>query len=592
MAQRRLFWHFYVWFLVITLLSVAVISIYATGAFDKFFYQNIQQNLQIRANLVGQLIEPYYTSGDFDKLDKLCKQIGKSVGIRITVIEDNGKVLGDSQEDPAVMDNHSLRPEVLEAKSKGFGLNTRFSDTIKSMLIYAAVSYKISNGESIIVRTSLPIDDFNARRNAVFMRIIQFGIIIAVILAAISLLISNHISKPIELIKEGAQRFAKGQLTSELAMPKSKELASLAGAFNKMADDLNQRIETISSQRNLFETVLSSMTEGVIAFDSEGQILSVNDAACDLLEINKADINEGKNNSIEEALRDAEIQQFVKRCLISSQPLELEMVFGSNREKFLHIYGRRMTGFKNGDFGAVVVFNDITRLKQLENIRRDFVANVSHELKTPITSIKGFVETLMDGAIDNKDDAQRFLDIIKRHSDRLTAIIEDLLLLCRIQEQGQDRKIRLESADIKRCIESAVGTCSAKAKDKNITISIESPSIPAQVDSFLIEQAFVNLIDNAIKYSEPDKEIKITAASSETNISIHIQDNGYGIAKEHIDRIFERFYVTDKARSRNLGGTGLGLAIVKHICQSHNGSVSVRSQLGKGSIFTINLPKI
>jgi two-component system phosphate regulon sensor histidine kinase PhoR len=256
------------------------------------------------------------------------------------------------------------------------------------------------------------------------------------------------------------------------------------------------------------------------------------------------------------------------------------------------VRGTALLGPQERRIGAVIVFNDDSRLRRLENLRRDFVANVSHELKTPITSIKGFAETLLDGALKNPEEAERFLKIIARHADRLNAIIEDLLMLSRLEQDGKEG-ILLEMADINGILQSAVDVCSPRSAAKKITIDVSCPSgLIASVNRPLIEQAMINLISNAIKYSADEKEVKVSARASDGGVLLQVQDHGIGIETKHLDRLFERFYRVDKGRSRHEGGTGLGLSIVKHIAQAHGGTVSVQSRYGEGSVFSIFLPSV
>jgi two-component system phosphate regulon sensor histidine kinase PhoR len=275
--------------------------------------------------------------------------------------------------------------------------------------------------------------------------------------------------------------------------------------------------------------------------------------------------------------------------LNNQQPAETEIRLFTDTENYFQVHGTTLAA--GGETGAVIVLRDMTRMRRLEDVRRDFVANVSHELKTPVTSIKGFVETLLDGAIQEPEQARRFLEIIAKHTDRLNAIIEDLLSLSRLEEDSDRRRISFQRERLLPILKAAAELAKVKADEKKISITIScDEQQAAKVNSILLEQAVLNLIDNAIKYSEPGDEIKVAAWQQDNTVLISVEDRGSGIATEHLERIFERFYVVDKGRSRKLGGTGLGLAIVKHIAQVHGGSVTVKSALGKGSTFTIHLP--
>ncbi len=588
MIRRRLFWHFYIWFIAIIVFSLGIVSISSSTAFRNFFYSSTEDNLQNQAMVIRNILQDEIFQQNYDYIDKVSKSIGQQTQTRITVVLADGTVVADSFEIPAQMDDHSDRPEILQAWDKGLGIATRFSNTLNHNMMYTAIPVKRDNEIVAFIRTSMDVGHINSSLNTILWRIAGLGLGIAIIAAIISFVVSRRISEPIEKMKENAEQFATGNFDNNIQVPKTRELEALAISLNKMAKQLKERLQTVTSQRNELEVVLSSMAEGVVAIDAQSRVISMNRTAGQLLDV---EIDNVEKRSVEEVIRDSKILQFIKDALESSEPITMEIASGEKREKYLHVYGRNLEQKLGTDPGAIIVFNDITKLRQLENIRRDFVANVSHELKTPITSIKGFVETLLDGAVNNKDDAQRFLSIIARHTDRLNAIIEDLLILCRIQEEDQAQRLTLEQANIKTCIQAAVETCSMKAKKKQVEIVIESPDIICRIDPFLIEQALVNLIDNAVKYSDENKQVEVTAEQNEKEIKISVQDHGYGIPSAHLERIFERFYVTDKARSRKLGGTGLGLSIVKHICQSHGGRVEVQSNIGQGTRFEIIIPK-
>ncbi len=356
-----------------------------------------------------------------------------------------------------------------------------------------------------------------------------------------------------------------------------------------MAVELREHIDTVMRQRNEIEAVLSSMVEGVIAVDMEERVISMNHAAARMF---RCDLAEVQGRSIQEVVRNTVLQQFVKNALSSQEAVEKEIVLSSDIDRFLNGHGTLLRDAEGKQIGALIVLNDVTRLLRLEKIRREFVANVSHEIKTPITAIKGFVETLRDGAVENHEDAERFLEIIGKHVDRLEVIIEDLLSLSRIEQEAEREKVVLDEGRLKDVLETAIQVCEAGAIAKKIGVELScAEEIVAKLDPQLLEQAIVNLIDNAIKYSNDGGTVRVEALQRESETIISVRDQGCGIEKEHLPRLFERFYRVDKARSRQLGGTGLGLAIVKHIAQAHGGRVAVESIPGKGSTFSIHLPK-
>jgi two-component system, OmpR family, phosphate regulon sensor histidine kinase PhoR len=333
------------------------------------------------------------------------------------------------------------------------------------------------------------------------------------------------------------------------------------------------------------------MIEGVLAIDREEKILRLNQAAATLLDL-QPDAVVGRR--IQEVLRKPDLQKFVTEAMRSTHPIEAEMrLLIRGEERFLQTHGAPLRDAGGREIGVLVVLNDITRLQRLENVRRDFVANVSHELKTPITAIKGSVETLLGGAIEEADSAPRFLEIIARQADRLNAIIEDLLALSRIEQEEEKSGIQLTEINVAVVIQSALQSCQVKAQDKQVQLSVDCPAdLQCQANAPLLEQALVNLVDNAIKYSNEGGAVQIAVHAVATDLEITVRDFGCGVAREHLPRLFERFYRVDKGRSRKQGGTGLGLAIVKHIVQAHGGQITVDSTPGEGSTFTIRLPAL
>ncbi|HJX34966.1 MAG TPA: ATP-binding protein, partial [Desulfatiglandales bacterium] len=419
-------------------------------------------------------------------------------------------------------------------------------------------------------------------------KIILGSLIIALLGSMVSLIVSRRISRPIEKLKEGAGYFIKGDFNYRLPVSDIEEIASLNHSMRDMAQQLHARIDTITQQRTEIEAILSSMVEGVIAVDTDERIIIMNNAAARMFGCDPSLV---QGRIIQEAVRNSHLQQFISETLSGEKPVEREIGISAGEEQYLFGHGTLIRDIEGETIGALFVFSDITRLRRLENIRKDFVANVSHEIKTPITAIKGFVEILMDDGKKNEEDVKHFLEIISRHANRLEAIIDDLLKLSRIEKDAETEGIQLMESGIKDVLESAIQIIRPIADSKGVEIGIFcDDGLIARINPPLLEQAVVNILDNAIKYSDEKMPVTIEAKRDTKEILIHITDNGRGIEQEHLPRIFERFYRVDKARSRALGGTGLGLAIVKHIIQAHGGHVSVTSTPGKGSTFTIHLP--
>lgn len=588
MSQRRLLWQIYPAYLLIVIAALAIITVYLSQLLPEFYNNQVAGDLRARAGLVKQQILPVLKEPDFGGIDELSKILGRNSSTRITVILPDGRVIADSDEDSEKMENHGDRPEFKDALEKGMGRSLRFSSTLGEEMMYLAIPIEEQGQILAVVRTAIPATAIHRELKKIYNRIFLSTLIIAVIAAGFSLVISRKISRPIEQMRDTAQRFASGELDLRVPVPKQIELAELADSLNEMARQLQRRFETITKQRNESEAILSSMVEGVLAVDSSSHIVSVNQAAASFLGID-ADKAQGRN--VEETIRNPDLQKYVQDILSEAVPGETDIVLSGPPERIVRLDGAGLTDSHGNRSGAVIVLSDMTRIRHLENLRRDFVANVSHELRTPITSIKGFVETLQEGAITEPKEAERFLRIIARHSDRLNAIVEDLLTLSSLEEGSEQRKIAFEKKSVRPVLVSVIELSSVKAEEKNITIDLDcDKDIHAKMNAALLEQAVLNLVDNAIKYSEPASRIQIRVRKEDGMVTVSVRDNGCGIAKKYHERIFERFYVVDKSRSRKLGGTGLGLAIVKHIAAVHGGKVTVESTFGQRSTFTIYLP--
>ncbi|MGE0434020.1 MAG: ATP-binding protein [Planctomycetota bacterium] len=391
----------------------------------------------------------------------------------------------------------------------------------------------------------------------------------------------------LRVVRLGVERMARGDLTARLRLPEASELHSLVSAINHMASQLDERLQALARHYNQQQAVFASMEEGVIAVDHTERVISLNAAAATLAQV-ASSAPEGR--PYYEVLHLAALQRFVADTLESREPIERDIELIGSADRLLRCHGTLLRDTDGRNVGAVIVLHDITRLRQLEDMRRDFVANVSHELRTPVTSIKGSAETLLDGAVNNPTTAQRFLGIIVRHADRLSAIIEDLLSLSRLEQDGQDN-LRRERVPLARVLRNVADLCAPRCKGHQIqldcTVGLEVDAAP-----HLLEQAVLNLVDNAIKYSPTGGTITMRGVLDGDEIALSVIDQGPGIPAEHIPRLFERFYRVDKGRSRLVGGTGLGLAIVKHIVQAHGGRVEADSTPGVGSTFTIRLPHV
>lgn len=586
MRRKKLLWHLFPFFLLVTLVTMVAVTWYSSRSWRLFFLEQTAADLETRARLVESRIGGEAALANGPGIDKLCKELGKITNTRLTVILPSGKVLGDTEEDPARMDNHGDRPEIQEALARRVGVSTRFSFTLGHSRLYVAVPLQDQQRVIGVVRASLAMTAIEQALRAFYLKIILGGLAIVLVVAALSFFISRRLSNPLENLKRGALRFAQGDLSRKLPIPQTEELASLAEVLNDMASKLEDRINALIRQGQMQKAVLSSMIEGVIAIDAEKRLIALNPAGARLLEV---DSEATLNQNIQEAVQDPQLRWFINRTLSAQDPIEEEVAI-NNGKQVLQAHGTSLRDGEGTNIGVLIVLYDVTHLRQLEHLRRDFVANVSHELKTPITSIKGFVETLLAGALKEPENSENFLRIIARQAERLNEIIDDLLSLSRIEQDAERGRIFLTVQKIKGVLEAAIQVCEPQATAKGIAVHLHCPDdLRARINAPLLEQAVLNLVDNAVKYSEPHRQVQVEAEGAGAKVIIRVRDQGSGIKPEHFPRLFERFYRVDSGRSRQSGGTGLGLAIVKHIAQAHGGQVTVESTPGKGSIFSLHL---
>ncbi|MEI7435533.1 MAG: ATP-binding protein, partial [bacterium] len=469
------------------------------------------------------------------------------------------------------------------------GKAVRFSDTMRRTLMYLAVPVWSDGKVVAVARVSLPLSMVGWTLQSVYRQILFGGLMVAILFAVVAYYLARRISRPLDEMRITAEQLAHGDLRARVALPKGAEMQSLARTLNQMAAQLSERMDTITRQSDEQKAVFASMVEGVLAVDGDGRILDLNLAAARLLDLAPEQV---RGRSMQVAVRNIELQKFIAGTLAVGDPAEAEIVLYGNEERFLQLHGTALTNPSGQKIGALVVLNDITRIKRLETVRRDFVANVSHELKTPITALRGCVETLSDPAQRNPDDDKRFMSMMGRQVERLSAIVEDLLSLSRIEHDAEHKRIPLESGTVCDLLRRAAQSFARTAAAKEIDVAVECHGdVAAPINAPLLEQAVGNLIDNAIKYSGERTQVVVSGTVNGNDIEIQVSDKGPGIEKKHLARIFERFYRVDQARSRSLGGTGLGLAIVKHIALAHGGSVAVASTPGQGSAFTIRIPR-
>ncbi len=576
-------------------LSYIFLVTMVTGSFYIYFSHSLQKGMieESRANLASQSQLARLLVVRDEKVtspQQLAKSIGTVIKARVTLIAPDGTVIGDSdlgQERLAGVENHLHRPEVQEALKNGIGTALRYSDTVRTSMLYSAATYG-SGATGGIIRLAVPLEYLASTRNALHGLVGGAAAVTILIALLFSYILSNLTSKPLRDMAAAAAHIGKNGNTSKIPVVSRDEIGMLATVLNEMSERIEEQVQRLSAEKQRLDTILRSMGEGVMVTSPEGVITLVNPAFRRLFSISgevegKKLVEISRHPDLLEAsneLGKPDVNELVRE--ISIEPKDIILL--------THWVPLNVNGFRQG---IVAVFHDITDLKKAENMRRDFVANVSHELRTPVTVIKGYAETLLDGALESDPArALRFVEIISNHSDRLTNLINDILTLSSLETK--DAMIELNPLDIARTIAKACVLLQEHAAEKNIAILNESVSgsLPrVMADQGRLEQVVVNLLENAIKYTSEGGTVRLFTEDDGEFVRVSIADTGIGIPFKDLPRIFERFYRVDEARTREQGGTGLGLAIVKHIVQLHGGAVSVTSEPGKGSMFSFTLRK-
>ncbi len=506
-------------------------------------------------------------------------------GVRVTVIASDGQVLADSQSDPLTMENHAGRPEIQDAFAKGNGQSIRRSATINRDLLYYAVRQPVPGGTPAVLRFALPLQTVDEVLWEFRKRLWLASVVVLLVTGAAALLISRSFSDRVDRLTAFSRRVAEGDFRPIDADRSGDALEALAVSLNETAARLDRTIRTLTEERNLSSAILGSMVEGVAVVNASERLLFANPGFEEILDL---DVPPQSGSALVEIVRQTELLEAVRQVLKGEPRVETEIVTGTLRQRFFAVTVAAVTAAETS--GAVIVLHDITELRKLERVRRDFVANVSHELKTPLTAIQGFAETLLAGAIDDPKNRVRFLEIILDHSRRLARLTDDLL---RLSKMDADRlELEVQRLGVPHFVESCVETAQRPAAEKDLRISVNLqdrlPDIAA--DRRRLAEVLQNLLDNAIQYTSPGGQIMLSASADAGEVKFTVSDTGIGIPQADQPRIFERFYRVDVARSREVGGTGLGLAIAKHLVEAHGGRIWVESEVGQGSQFYFTVP--
>jgi two-component system phosphate regulon sensor histidine kinase PhoR len=583
---------FFIGIVTVLLLGAVISGGMSARMVEDRYKRNIEENLITELGLIRELIGEKLIY-ERDNLDKYTAEIKSIINARITITDAKGDVISDTEYEYTAMDNHALRPEISEALKGGIGKAVRFSDTLKADQLYIAQPVFRDGSVIGVIRLSRSLHEIN-----ILIRRLYSNVFIGILAGlAVSLLlgyrVSMSITKPVKEITYTASQIASGQLDKRVNLTGKDEIGVLAASINNMASKLNDTIMSLQDKNTKLEAIMSSMVNGIIAVDKEERILFINPVAVELLNIKEEDII---GRHLLQVVRSNVMDDYLKVLLQGKMYFDTEIVIDYPEEKTLKLFANPiMKTVEGGVVGVIITIQDITKLRKLERMRTEFVTNVSHELKTPLTSIKGFAETLKNGAIEDKEDAVRFLDIIEAEAERLHRLISDILSLSELEQKKN--KMIAEEIEIDIIVEEVVSMLKTQADKKKIELihKVQKDIKRLTGDPDKLKQMLINLVENAIKYT-PEKGCVTVEACNASDpeggdmIAFNIMDNGIGIPRQNIPRLFERFYRVDKARSRKIGGTGLGLAIVKHIVILFNGEIEVQSELGRGTTFTVTLP--
>ena len=574
---RKLFWSA----CLLIASTILVLDFYLSRYMARHQVENVEQRLAAQARLLSSdaAIVP---SG---RLEDWAHRAGDRAQARVTMIDPQGVVLADSQHDPETMENHANRPEIREAERTGQGAAIRHSATLGRDLCYLALRMDYGGQPGHVLRLAVPIEDVDAAVAAVRWRILAASLGAAMVALIIAYFFSRSFTRRIGRLQAFAEGLVETRAAGTLSADAEDELGALARSLDRAAIQIRDFVDRLSLEAARREAILASMVEGVLAVDNELRVIFCNESFARAI---------GSKGAIPERLpllelaRDPELLDMLTRALVSGEPLRRRLDLASAAGRTFEVQVAPLASPPQR--GAIAILHDVTDLERLERVRKDFVANVSHELRTPLTAIRGYAETLLDGALEDKENNRRFLEVIRAHAVRLNNIASDLLTLSEL-ESGK-LMVEPERLSVRGALESALNTVEAEAKVRDVTIHRDPiEDLHVMGDKVRLEQAFINLMDNAVKFNRVGGEVRVDARrGGDGRVRVAISDTGLGIPSEDLPRIFERFYRVDKARSREVGGTGLGLAIVKHIIERMGGTVSVETALGKGSIFTVILP--
>jgi two-component system phosphate regulon sensor histidine kinase PhoR len=579
--KNNLFYKVFGTYLIITLVAMVVVGIYATRQIKVRLMERIEGELASYARVISLGFSESEVKDTLERLSTLSNA-------RITLIDAGGVVLTDSEEEASRMDNHLNRPEIQEARVRGQGRSVRFSMTRGIDTLYLALPVREGPEIRGYIRLARPLVEVRQSARDINILILQSFLIVGALSFLIAFIFTSRLVSPIQEMEQFTKRLRNGEETGSLMIASGDETGRLARNINYLVAELKEKIQFADEEKGKLEAVFSSMEDGILVLDTEGRIETTNDAARKIFDL---DFEEMVGKTPLEVFRNISLQQALDRFKRGGISLSREITVGEQEPRVLDVTISPVRGLPRGEEKTMIFLRDVTRLKRLEQIRADFVANVTHEIKTPLTAILGFIETLREGAIDEKETAKDFLKTIQSHAERLNRLVDDLLVISDA-EMGEMR-FSFESVSLDDIIENVLPVIEPEALKKDIRIENDMPSdLPSiRGDRDRLHQIVLNVLDNAVKFTPEGGTISIEGIDGKDGtISVRIGDTGIGIPREEIPRLGERFYRVDKTRSRELGGTGLGLSIVKHLMAAHNGRMAIESQVGRGTTVSLIFP--
>jgi two-component system phosphate regulon sensor histidine kinase PhoR len=593
MNYRR-YWKFFGFFILTLVLLTGLAASYIGEKVRTSLLQQFKKELKQETLHTAKLMQPVLRRSPKDALAlyQAAKETGSGLGKRVSIISSDGHLLGDSDREPRTVDqtdDYSHRPEVIMAREKGYGEVIRFSPFMNTQVLFSAVPVFLDGVPAGFVRLARPLQELEDTVYDFRRRLILMGGLVGLAALLFGVFLVWWMARPLQEITGMAEQMAGGNLKQPLHLLPQSEFTPLARSLEKMSKDLRFKLDLLDGETSRLRAILLAMQEGVLVTNEKGLISLVNPFLRQVL----GGTGNLENRTIQEVFMNTEFQEAVDRALRGEKFRRLEISLGWEEIRYFEVQVVPLVSAHLTQ-GAVALFHDITEIRRLLKVRQDFVANASHELRTPLTAISGALETL-EGLIPAEGDTRTFLGILQKNVRRMGYLVSDLLDLAQLDDQERAERV-VDEVPVADVLKTALQNIAPQAREKKLDLSLDlsglsSTESPLFWEKERMHQAVFNLLDNAVKYTPPDGKVVLSAREDEKEISISVSDTGLGIPKEHLSRIFERFYRVDRNRSRELGGTGLGLSIVKHIVEAHKGKVEARSELGRGSTFTMTFSK-